>query len=579
MHLHLDRAQPFSRGDTDGRTDLSTALDLDYAPRADGSAVSGSITNTSDAPVAVRAVGLVIPVSVEGDRPARMFSNGYQSWTGTGVLTLGVDSDPSLFEDAPESFRAVHHADQGTARPGELRSELVTVLADDVGVICLGASGGDRHDTTFRFRPAAGGTPTDAELVVEAFLGGAELAPGATVTLHDVTIEHGEPGSHSGLLDRWAAICGDASGARVTSPFQVGWCSWYHYFEHITEDALRANLALASDWPFEVFQLDDGFQSAIGDWLTTNDRFGDLAAVAAEIAAAGRRPGLWLAPFVVAPHSELARAHPEWAARTLEDDAPLPGWLNEAWGGVVDVLDTTRPEVQDHLEHLARELVGMGFTYLKLDFTFAPSIDGHYHDRSLTPAQRVRAGYDAIRRGAGEDAFILGCGAPLGHCIGVVDGMRIGADVAPSWDHDWTFPAGYLETIPATVNSYQDTVTRAFMHRRLWLNDPDCLMLRTDETQMSSDAVRAWALTVAASGGMALVSDDLSLLGDDARALLDEVIRIGRRVDQAAIGGSAPACPDLMDARLPTTLVSDAFRLEVDPSAPVVRVAIASRAR
>ena len=62
----------------------------------------------------------------------------------------------------------------------------------------------------------------------------------------------------------------------------------------------------------------------------------------------------------------------------------------------------------------------------------------------------MRAGYDAIRRGAGDDAFILGCGAPLGTCIGVVDGMRIGPDVAPSWDVPeaaWR-PAGYEDCEP-----------------------------------------------------------------------------------------------------------------------------------
>ena len=52
---------------------------------------------------------------------------------------------------------------------------------------------------------------------------------------------------------------------------------------------------------------------------------------------------------------------------------------------------------------------------------------------SLTPAQRVRAGYEAMRRGAGDDTFILGCGVPLANVVGVVDANRIGQDVAPLW--------------------------------------------------------------------------------------------------------------------------------------------------
>ena len=73
----------------------------------------------------------------------------------------------------------------------------------------------------------------------------------------------------------------------------MGWCSWYHYFHNIDEAALDTNLALAGDWPFDVFQLDDGYQPSIGDWLRTNDTFdSDLDAIAARISAGGvRRAG------------------------------------------------------------------------------------------------------------------------------------------------------------------------------------------------------------------------------------------------------------------------------------------------
>ncbi len=95
----------------------------------------------------------------------------------------------------------------------------------------------------------------------------------------------------------------------------MGWCSWYHYFHAVTEADLRSNLARATDWPFDVFQLDDGYQSAIGDWLTTNADFPTpLDGLADAIAAEGCVPGLWLAPFAVAPESQLAHDHPDWRA-------------------------------------------------------------------------------------------------------------------------------------------------------------------------------------------------------------------------------------------------------------------------
>ena len=202
-------------------------------------------------------------------------------------------------------------------------------------------------------------------------------------------------------------------------------------------------------------------------------------------------------------------------------------------------LDTSRPEVLDHLEQLARELVDAGFVYLKLDFTFAPSVDGRWHDATLTPAERVRAGFDAIRRGAGEDTFILGCGVPLANVVGVVDANRIGADVAPLWalDPGAEIVPGYLNVQPATRSAFAATVARSFMHRQLWMNDPDCIMLRTTSTDLDPDAAATWAQCVALSGGLVMVSDDLELLGPEARARLDEVVAVGRASDDAAQRG------------------------------------------
>jgi len=143
----------------------------------------------------------------------------------------------------------------------------------------------------------------------------------------------------------------------------------------------------------------------------------------------------------------------------------------------------------------------------------------------------------------------------------------VGSDVDPSWEllaHHDHLP-GYSSNQPSTRNAYANTVTRAFMHRNLWLNDPDCLMLRTEETAMTADAVRTWAHAVGVSGGMALVSDDLALLGPEARALLDDVVDIGRAVDAAARGGVVPVAGDLMDHEIPRHLAGAGYELVVDP--------------
>ncbi len=422
-------------------------------------------------------------------------------------------------------------------KPEELRSELVTVLDDGSPdpPIVVGFLGGTEHDGTFRLRRAAGHVD-GFELWGEAYFGGAVVERGVVRRLHSIESWQVDDDVRR-PLDWWAAAIGAA--ARVSAPYQVGWCSWYHYFENVTQQAFESNLELAADWPFEVFQLDDGFQPAIGDWLSTNDKF-DVVPRPAR--GARHRRGI-RRRACGSPRSSPHRRR-QWRPdirvgwRHMPSGRELVGMVNDHWGGAVHTLDTTQPEVLDHLEHVARELVAAGFRYLKLDFTYAPGLAGRFADPTQTPAERVRGGFDAIRRGAGEDVFILGCGAPLGACIGAVDGMRIGPDVAPWWEppaESWS-PPGYRATSPATSHALAATRSRQFMHRRLWLNDPDCVMLRTTETAMTADEASGWAAAVGESGGMALVSDDLALLGVGERALLDEVIALGRAND-APFGG------------------------------------------
>lgn len=529
-----------------------------------------SIANRSDAPAAVHAVAVVARLDPVLE-PLRVLRHGYQSWSPTAVGTFRVDHDGTHADGVRSLAIGMHHADWEPAEPDELRSELVTALRDETGaVLVVGFLGGWEHDGTLRVRPARDGGD-GIELWIEAFFGGAVLQPGERRELHEVWLAVGE-GDPSPLLEAWAGAVGTAGVARTTAPYQVGWCSWYHYFHAVTETDLRSNLAHAGGWPFDVFQLDDGFQSAIGDWLTTNADFPTAVdGLAAAIVAEGRTPGIWIAPFLAAVDSEVAQRHPDWLATHWPSGAPLVGMVNDAWGGRVGTLDTSQPEVLDHLESVARQLVSAGYPYIKLDFTFAPSMRGGYADPGQTPAQRVRAGFEAIRRGAGEDTFLLGCGAPLGTAVGVVDGMRIGADVAPWWhpQPDQYRPPGHLGGEPATVNAWRNTLSRSFLHRRLWLNDPDCLMLRAERTELEPEQVRAWALAVGVSGGMALVSDDLARLGPDARSLLDEVIALGREADA---GAHPPRCGDLLDADPPTRLATTTMELVGDPAAGVAHV-------
>jgi len=147
--------------------------------------------------------------------------------------------------------------------------------------------------------------------------------------------------------------------------------------------------------------------------------------------------------------------------------------------------------------------------------------------------------------------------------------------VAPLWalDAAQEMVPGYLGVQPATRAAFAATVARSFMHRQLWSNDPDCVMLRSTDTELPAQAAETWARCVGLSGGLVLVSDDLEDLGADARAWLGEIVASGTDSDGRARSGQPARCLDLMDRAVPTTLATGGHTLTADPVSGTSRLA------
>ncbi len=501
----------------------AAAISVRVERSGDGTTVVRAIVSNRGAePIALESAIFHIATGVAADRPARFFKHGYQSWSASRAVKVGASLNHRL-DGAPDLMRLCYQSE--TTRPADspeaASSELFTILeADGVSERLLaGFIGAASQLTTLA-------VTTADEIRARAILDGVALAPGADREIEPLMLLRAEQ-SAAHLAARWAARTGAAMKARVGAPYQRGWCSWYHYFHAITEDALRANLAALAaarnEFPIDLIQLDDGFQSALGDWDATNAKFpSGLKRIADEIRNVGFEAGIWTAPFLAARDSQIMAAHPDWFIRDPSGE-PLKAGYNTNWtshqDGFAYALDPSNPAFASHLEGLFEKLaVKFGYSYLKLDFLYAAAAQGVRHDGSLTRAQALRRGLEAIRAGAGERAFILGCGCPLGPAIGVVDGMRIGPDVSPAWK-------------TGTAHAIDAIVARSFMHRRLWLNDPDCLMLRERDTSLNADERGALAAAIAISGGMLLLSDDMSLLAAREGALFSRVAAVGAEVD------------------------------------------------
>lgn len=505
------------------------------------------VLNAGPAPIQLLAFGLGFrwrpPTGSLDDGAWRLLRQGFQSWSFAGGGPLD-DAGTPPFPSGPW-LRGFHHAHASPPedRVGWHESDGALVAgAGTAGPHCLAGvfESGRAFGTVFA-RRAGSGLHLEVEQRLER-----PLDPGEDVELEPVHVALGCDASV--LLETFAAAHGTHARARRCAPFQVGWCSWYHFFHDVDEAAFLRNLetlvAARDELPIDLVQLDDGYQHQIGDWLETNEKFpGGLPALAHAVRDAGFSAGLWTAPFCVVPESRVFAAHPDWLLQDPDTPgAPLRGLHHGLWtpGGWVHVLDPTHPGVASHLEQVFHSLVGMGFSYLKLDFLYVAALRAGAQDPRVPRAARLRRGLEAVRAGAGEHAFLLGCGCPLGPAIGLVDGMRIGPDTAPHWE---SLPIaripGIEPTVPSGRNALRNTLARAWMHRRLWLNDPDCLLARSKDSQLTRDEVRALAISIAVTGGMTIVSDDLPALSPEERALVRETAELAREVDESEQTGAA----------------------------------------
>ena len=345
------------------------------------------------------------------------------------------------------------------------------------------------------------------------------------------------------LTDYVDAVARQMKARVPKTPPDMQWTHWYYYFEHITEKEFLKNLdaadALRKVIPYKIFQLDGGYYPYWGDWTETNERFPiGLKKLSKRIREKDFTPGLWLAPFVVDPRSKVAQAHPDWL---VKDDAGKPiksGYFYDFYG---NALDMSHPAAQDHIRNLLDKLVhDWGYEWIKTDFVYAGALPGVRLNKKMTRAQAFRKGMECVREGIGEETFLLGCGCPMGPAIGIVDAIRVGPDTAPNWapflwNMKWATPLLKEErSIAALRNNIRQTINMSSLHRKWWWNDPDCLMVREDNTTLTRDEVISNVSLMGLNSGLVIHSDDLTkltpehlklvslltpILGNDARAL------------------------------------------------------------
>jgi alpha-galactosidase len=367
---------------------------------------------------------------------------------------------------------------------------------------------------------------------VVAYIDGEESEPQfwETNQLESLVVIHGS--SLESVYERYAQHIANHHPSRsgVTQSSPIGWCSWYAYYAEVTKQNVIDNTQIMAEQlnDLQWVLLDDGYQAFMGDWLTPSDKFeGGVKSLIAEIRAQGRKPAIWLAPFIAQSESEVFQRHPDWFLKHSSgellkaEDITYGGWRCTPWY----ILDATHPEVQAHLTRVVKVMrEEWGVELFKLDANYWGTLKGVRHQRGATGIEAYRLGMAAINEGAG-DALVLGCNAPMWPSLGLVDAMRVSDDVER-----------HVERFEQIA---KETFYRSWQHQRLWLIDPDCATFTSLPNQGADRSAYEFHRNVLlAAGGLLLSGDPLPERTPFAEETLARLIARQHQTSRASVFSS-----------------------------------------
>ena len=456
----------------------------------------------------LESVTLTFPWKCRGGKqPEQIFMNGYQSWTDSHEHTVG-EKEPAISPFASgmvEKYYLDRYGDslftmKGTAA-GQFHGFTYCYFRDGVTYRFVGSLSERSGFTVFYYNADAG------QMSIEKDCAGVKIS-GEWNAFDLVELTGGEDQVFDTYFEKMNI-------AKPKGRPMTGYTSWYNHYQNISAQIISDNLEHVHEMgqSFDVFQIDDGYQTYVGDWLNVQkDKFPDgLEPIVDQIHEYGMKAGLWLSPFVCEKKSRCFRKHPDWLVRDVNGE-PFCGGSN--WSTFY-ALDLSNEEVREYLREVFHQVLDVwGFDLVKLDFLYAVCmLPTEYKTRGQIMCEAM----DFLREVIG-DKLILGCGVPLGPAFGKVDYCRIGSDVGLNWDGAPKEKLLHRERV-STKNTIGNTIYRRQLNGRAFWNDPDVYLLRDDNIRLSAKQKEMLAQVNGLFGGLLFTSDDVGTYDEEKRAL------------------------------------------------------------
>ncbi len=496
----------FTKNNTDYETDVLNHESYDIELTVTDSSVKAVLTPKCD--MVLGEARLSFNYDYNG---GLFFANGYQSWSTskeysknekmTGVTPLAFL--PALKNLAGISSDCRFCSDKKTA--GVFCSHCYTYIRHDEDIELFGSLSEKNGFTVFY----ADMNLNTLEISKDAT--GASLKCGEKYTLFDIAVIKGK---YDEVFDEYFDLFG------ILPPkvsHMSGYTSWYNYFQKINENIILRDLnALDSvKDSVSIFQIDDGYETFVGDWLYPNpEKFPHgMGYIADEIHKKGYKAGIWLAPFNVQIKSRIYREHPDWVIKD-SDGRPLLGSVS--WGGAY-TLDIYNEEAREYIRSFFDVVLNeWGYDMVKLDFLYSQCL----YPRNGKSRGTIMCEAMAFLRECCGDKIILGCGVPLGAAFGYVDACRTGCDVDLKYTGKYYNKLGINNEIPSAQNSIINAIYRRHLNGRAFCSDPDVFFLRYSNLKFNMNQKILLGGINHIFGGVLFVSDDAGEYVDsDIKAL------------------------------------------------------------
>jgi alpha-galactosidase len=480
----------------DGASDQSVKINASLTAEGRGNRLKVTAKSTAE----IKLIKLVVMINKQFLTEDKLFLNGYQSWTASREFRIDERQPPlsRLLKPLYKKYNLKGYGDYSfntySGKKGVLHSYTYTYIRQNDDIEFAGSLSEGNGFTLFRY------DIQNANMKIEKDCEGL-LIQDEKVILDIWTAT----GSEDNLFDDYfkLQVLGD-----VKSSLCSGWTSWYNYYTNITEEIISENIDAfrQRNVEIDVFQIDDGFQRAVGDWLETNDKFTHgMKSLSDKAHAANYRAGLWLAPFVCEQKSDIMTKHPDWLLRTA-DGKPVKAGRNDNWSGHFYALDFYNDEFRNYLTQVFHKVLDeWNFDLVKLDFLYAVCL----LPRKGKPRGMIMEEAMAFLRKLTGSKWILGCGVPLASAWGKADYCRIGCDVGLGWD-DHAPAIIHVQERVSTVNAISDAIGRYHQDARGFRNDPDVFLLRSNNISLSTDQKLTLLLVNSIFGSLLFTSDNLA---------------------------------------------------------------------